>query len=46
MDIIDDIIDLFYRHSSVRITEDGECEVFLDDERNLKEGNEKILKEK
>ena len=46
MDIIDDIIDLFYRHSYALITEDGECEVFIDDELELRKRLEKLLIEK
>jgi len=46
MDIVDGIIDLFYRHNYGRIIEDGECEVFIDDERRFREKLEKILQEK
>jgi hypothetical protein len=46
MDIIDDIIDLFYQYSHSRFIGNGECEVFIDDERELRERLEKTLKEK
>lgn len=46
MDIIDDIIDLFYQYSRARDIGDGECEVFIDDERELRERLEKLLIEK
>ena len=46
MDIIDDIIDLFYQYSRTHFIGNGECEVFIDDERELRERLEKLLKEK
>ena len=47
MDIVDDIISLFYRHSFARMTSGGECEVlFIDDEIEFRKGLEKLLKEK
>ena len=46
MDIVDDTINLFYRHSYARMTADGECEVFIDDEIEIRKGLEKLLKEK
>jgi hypothetical protein len=46
MDIIDDIIDLFLQYSRAQFMVNGECEVFIDDERELRERLEKLLKEK
>lgn len=46
MDIIDDIIDLFFKHSYARDIGAGECEVFIDGETRLREKLEKILREK
>jgi hypothetical protein len=46
MDIIDDIIDLFYRHSHALIPADCECEVFIDNEMELRKRLEKLLTEK
>ena len=46
MDIVDDIIDLFYQYSRAQFVGNGECEVFIDDERELRERLEKILREK
>ena len=46
MDIIDDIIDLFYQYSRARFIGNGACEVFIDDERKLRERLEKVLTEK
>ena len=46
MDIIDDIIDLFYQYSRAQFLGHGECEVFIDDERRLRERLERILSEK
>ena len=45
MDITDEIIDLFYRHSYARMTADGECEVFIDDKIELRRRLEKLLTE-
>ena len=46
MDIIDDIIDLLYQYSRAHFIGDGECEVVIDDERELRERLEKLLTEK
>jgi hypothetical protein len=46
MDIIDDIIGLFYRHNNAHLTADGECEVFIGDEIEFRKGLEKLLTEK
>ena len=46
MDIIDDIIDLFYWHSYARMTPDGECEVFIDNELELRKRLKKLLTER
>ena len=46
MDIIDDIIDLFYQYSRARFIRNNECEVFIENEKELREKIEKILKEK
>ncbi len=46
MDIIDDIIDLFNQYGRAQFIGNSECEVFIDDERELRERLEKILKEK
>lgn len=40
----DDIIDLFYQYAHGRFMGNGECEVFIDEERELREQLEKILK--
>jgi hypothetical protein len=37
---------LFYQYSRAQFMGDGECEVFIDDERELWERLEKILNEK
>jgi len=44
MDIIDCIIDLFLKHSYADFIGNGECEVFIDDERRFREKLEKIFK--
>lgn len=46
MEIVDDIIDLFYQYSKGRFIGNGECEVFINDEIELRKRSEKILKEK
>ena len=46
MDIIDDIIDLFLQYSRAQFMGNGECEVFIDDERELRERLEKLLRER
>ena len=46
MDIIDDIIDLFYQYSRAHLIRNGECEVCIDDELGLREKLEKLLTEK
>ena len=46
MDIIDDIIGLFYEYGRAHFIGNGECEVFIDDERRLRERLEKLLTEK
>ena len=45
MGIIDDIIDLCYQYAHARFIGNGECEVFIDDERRVRERLEKILTE-
>ena len=46
MDIIDDILDIFYQYSRARDIGNGECEVYIADEREIREKLEKLLKEK
>ena len=46
MDIVDDIIDLFLQYSRARFIGNGACEVFIDDERELRERIEKLLRER
>ena len=46
MDIIDDIIGLFYEYGRARFVGNGECEVFIDDEIELRRRLEKLLTEK
>jgi len=46
LDTVDDIIDLFYQFSRAQFLGNSECAVFIDDERELRERLEKILKEK
>ena len=46
MDLIDDIIGLFYEYGRARFIGNGECEVFIDDERRFREKLEKILRER
>ena len=46
MDIIDDVIDLFYQYSRAQFIGSDECEVCIDDERGLREKLEKLLTEK
>jgi len=44
MDIIDCIIDLFLKHSYADFIGNGECEVFIDDERGLEKSWRRFLK--
>lgn len=37
MDIVDDIIYLFYQYSRAHFVGNSECEVYIDDERRLRE---------
>ena len=46
MDIVADIIDLFYEYGRAHFIGNGECEVCIDDERGLREKLEKLLTEK
>ena len=43
MDIVDDIISLFFRHSYAGMTSGGECEVFIGDGIEFRKGLEKLL---
>ena len=45
MDIIDDIIGLFYEYGRARFIGNGECEVFIDNELELRKRLEKLLRE-
>ena len=46
MDIVDNIIDLFYQYGRAYFIGNGECEVYIDDEIELKKRLEKLLKER
>ena len=46
MDLIDDIIGLFYEYGRAHFIGNGECEFFIDDEIELRKRLEKLLIEK
>ena len=46
MDIIDDIIDLFYEYGRAHFIGNGECEVYIDDEIEFRKRLEKLLRER
>ena len=46
MDIIDDIIGLFYEYGLARFVGNGECEIYIDDEIELRRRLEKLLTER
>jgi len=46
MDVVDDIIDLFYQYSRAHFIGNGEGEVFIDDEPEFRKRPEKLLMEK
>ena len=46
MDIVDDIIGLFYEYGRARFIGNGEYEVYIDDEIELRKRLEKLLTER
>ena len=46
MDIIDDIIGLLYEYGRAHLIGNGECEVYIDDEIELRRRLEKLLRER